>query len=178
MRPILRMLPWVLLTTMCAACQVQLDDLQDDAQDALEEVRTRAIELGELSAEELRDLWAMEYKTVEMTTADLDSLDERLNALAARGESPAAFDRRCIAPGCVAHRSNTPGMLPLRTLAAARFTALGATRHFHHGLLGKDRWEAYHVSEDGERQVFFFQRRKSKAIAYLTNLLKVGAITF
>ena len=124
MRPILRMLPWVLLTTMCAACQVQLDDLQDDAQDALEEVRTRAIELGELSAEELRDLWAMEYKTVEMTTADLDSLDERLNAL------------------------------------------------------GKDRWEAYHVSEDGERQVFFFQRRKSKAIAYLTNLLKVGAITF
>ena len=114
----------VLLTTMCAACQVQLDDLQDDAQDALEEVRTRAIELGELSAEELRDLWAMEYKTVEMTTADLDSLDERLNAL------------------------------------------------------GKDRWEAYHVSKDGERQVFFFQRRKSKAIAYLTNLLKVGAITF
>ncbi len=124
MRPIVRLLPWVLLTTMCAACQVQLDDLQDDAQDALEAVRTQAIELGELSAEELRDLWAMEYKTVEMTTADLDSLDERLNAL------------------------------------------------------GKDRWEAYHVSKDGERQVFFFQRRKSKAIAYLTNLLKVGAITF
>ena len=88
MRPILRLLPWVLLTMMCSACEVQFDDLQDDAQDALEEVRTRAIELGELSAEELRDLWAMEYKTVEMTTADLDSLDARLNALAARGESP------------------------------------------------------------------------------------------
>lgn len=110
--------------TMSAACQLQLDDFQDDAQDAIDDVRAQAIELGELSAEELRDLWAMEYKTIEMTTSDLESLDERLNAL------------------------------------------------------GQDRWEAYHVSEDGEHRVFYFQRRKSKAIAYLTNLLKVGAITF
>ncbi len=114
----------MLLTMASAACEVQLDDLQDDAQDALEEVRTQAIELGELSAEELRDLWAMEYKTVEMTGDDLESLDERLNAL------------------------------------------------------GQDRWEVYHVSEDGERQVFYFQRRKSKAIAYLTNLLRAGTIAF
>lgn len=66
----------------------------------------------------------MEYKTVEMTTADLESLDDRLD------------------------------------------------------VLGRDRWEVYHVSEDGEHQVFYFQRRMSKAIVCLANLLRVGAITF
>ena len=33
-----------------------------------------------------------------------------LRRLAARGESPAAFERRCIPPGCVASRSNTAGI--------------------------------------------------------------------
>ncbi len=58
-----------------------------------------------------------------------------VSTLAARGESPAAFDRRCIPPGCVAPRSNTAGMLPRRALPDGRITALGATRDFHRGLL-------------------------------------------
>ena len=40
--------------------------------------------------------------------------DEFRACLAARGESPAAFDRRCIPPGCVAPRSHTAGMFPRR----------------------------------------------------------------
>src|SRR5438876_6855770 len=82
--------------------------------------------------------------------------------LAARGESPAAFGWRCIPAGCVAPRSNTPGIAPHRaqdarwgprpTLVApfprgphgadcapwgggGRIAALGATLDFHHGLL-------------------------------------------
>ena len=54
---------------------------------------------------------------------------------AARGESPAAVDRRCIPPGGVAPRSNTAGMLPRHALPIGRITGLGATRDFHHGLL-------------------------------------------
>ena len=38
------------------------------------------------------------------------------NNLVARGESPAAFGRRCIPPGGVAPRSNTPGILTRRAL--------------------------------------------------------------
>ncbi|PYQ92796.1 MAG: hypothetical protein DMF97_21150, partial [Acidobacteria bacterium] len=67
---------------------------------------------------------------------------------AARGESLAAFDGRCIpapphgaqsAPwgpraGCVAPRSHTPGMLGRRALPAGRLARLGATPDFHHGL--------------------------------------------
>src|SRR5437867_8270664 len=82
---------------------------------------------------------------------------------AARGESPAAFGRRCIPAGCVAPRSNTPGIAPHRAQDArwgprsalvapfrrgphgadcalwgggGRIAALGATLDFHHGLLG------------------------------------------
>ena len=55
--------------------------------------------------------------------------------LAARGESPAAFGRRCIPPGGVAPRSNTPGILTRRALPSGRIAALGATPDFHHGLL-------------------------------------------
>src|SRR5947207_4267612 len=67
---------------------------------------------------------------------------------AARGESLAAFDERCIpAPpqrGCrvgdpgaggVAPPSNTPGILSRRALPAGRLARLGATPDFHHGLL-------------------------------------------
>jgi hypothetical protein len=57
--------------------------------------------------------------------------------LTARGESPAAFGRRCIPPGCVAPRSNTPGILTRRALPSGRIAALGATPDFHHGLLTK-----------------------------------------
>src|SRR5437867_196481 len=85
--------------------------------------------------------------------------------LAARGESLAAFDRRCIpAPpqrGCrvrdpgaggVAPPSNTPGIatpprkpraagapaLGRRALPAGRLARLGATPDFHHGLVRRD----------------------------------------
>jgi S-disulfanyl-L-cysteine oxidoreductase SoxD len=58
-------------------------------------------------------------------------------ALAARGETPAAFGRRCIPAGCVAPRSNTPGILARRALPAGRIAALGATLDFHHGLLAQ-----------------------------------------
>src|SRR5947207_11665493 len=99
-------------------------------------------------------------------------------SLAARGETPAAFGRRCIPPppqrgcrvggpgaGCVAPRSNTPGIAPHRAQHArwgprsalvaplcrgphgadcapwggtsGRIAALGATLEFHHGLLGR-----------------------------------------
>src|SRR2546425_7356231 len=56
------------------------------------------------------------------------------NDLAARGESLAAFDGRCIPAGCVAPRSNTPGILGRRALPAGRLARLGATPDFHHGL--------------------------------------------
>src|SRR5436309_9743931 len=55
--------------------------------------------------------------------------------LAARGESLAAFDGRCIPAGCVAPRSHAPGMLGRRALPAGRLARLGATPDFHHGLL-------------------------------------------
>ncbi|MDP7672704.1 MAG: hypothetical protein QGF21_12245, partial [Vicinamibacterales bacterium] len=55
--------------------------------------------------------------------------------LAARGESAAAFDRRCILPGGVAHRSNTPGILSLRALPGGRLNGLGAARRSHRRLL-------------------------------------------
>src|SRR6266516_6951431 len=83
--------------------------------------------------------------------------------LTARSETPAAFGRRCIPAGCVAPRSNTPGIAPHRAQDArwgprsalvtplhrgphgadcapwggtsGRIAALGATLEFHHGLL-------------------------------------------
>ena len=61
---------------------------------------------------------------------------EAFERLAARGESLAAFDGRCIPSGCVAPPSNTPGILGRRALLAGRPARLGATPDFHHGLLG------------------------------------------
>src|SRR2546425_13124389 len=55
--------------------------------------------------------------------------------LAARGESLAAFDGRCIPAGCVAPRSNTAGILGRRALPAGRLARLRATPDFHHGPL-------------------------------------------
>src|SRR6266850_4214549 len=60
-------------------------------------------------------------------------------SLTARGESLAAFDGRCIPAGCVAPRSNTPGILGRRALPSARLARLGATPDFHHGLLNPKR---------------------------------------
>ena len=101
-----------------------MNDLRGRAQDVIEGARTRAQELRELSAEELQEIWAIEYKTLEVTHTDFVALDEQLNAL------------------------------------------------------GQERWECYHVSEDGDDKVFYFKRRKSNAIANLTNLLRVGSIAF
>src|SRR5712692_5252082 len=56
-------------------------------------------------------------------------------ALAARGESLAAFDERCIPASGVAPPSNTPGILSRRALPAGRLARLGATPDFHRGLL-------------------------------------------
>ena len=66
-----------------------------------------------------------------------------LAARGARGESPAAFDRRCIPQrlrwASRSAGSHTAGIFPRRALywpnAASITTSLGATRHFHHGLL-------------------------------------------
>ena len=125
MQKTLTLVPLCLVLAMSVGCrEAPLDHLQSGAQDVIEGARTRAQEFGELSAEELREIWAIEYKTVEVTHADLTTLDEQLNAL------------------------------------------------------GEDRWDCYHVSQDGERKVFYFKRRKSNAIAHLTNLLRFGAIAF
>jgi hypothetical protein len=59
----------------------------------------------------------------------------RIPTLAARGESPTAFGRRCIPADCVAPPSNIPDILGRRALLAGRLAALGATPDFHHGLL-------------------------------------------
>jgi uncharacterized protein len=55
--------------------------------------------------------------------------------LTARGETPAAFGRRCIPADCVAPPSHIPDMLGPRALSSGRLAALGATPDFHHGLL-------------------------------------------
>src|SRR5438876_4983419 len=63
------------------------------------------------------------------------------SALTARGETPAAFGRRCIPADCVAPPSNIPDILGRRALSSGRLAGLGATPDFHHGLLiGARRW--------------------------------------
>ncbi len=44
--------------------------------------------------------------------------------------------------------------------------------------LGRERWECYHVSDNGQGRVFYFKRNRSNVTAYLTDLLKLGAIAF
>lgn len=113
------------LIAISVGCQeAPLNDLKEGAQEVIEDARTKAKELGELSAEELQEIWAIEYKTIKVKQSDLAALDEQLNEL------------------------------------------------------GQERWDCYHVSEDGQGKVFYFKRGKSNAIAYLTNLLRVGSIAF
>src|SRR5712691_2078330 len=73
--------------------------------------------------------------TAAVTIMLATALEMGQRALAARGESPAAFDGRCIPGGCVAPPSNTPGILGRRALPAGRLARLGATPDFHRGLL-------------------------------------------
>lgn len=108
-----------------AGCQqAPLDDLRGGAQEVLDDARNRVEAIGELSTEELREIWAIEYRTVVVADADMAMLDERLNAL------------------------------------------------------GQERWDCYHVSEEEDGTVFYFKRRKSNALAHLTNVLRLGAIAF
>src|SRR6059036_1811875 len=72
-----------------------------------------------------------------------------LLAVAARGETPPAFGRRCIPADCVAPPSNIPDILSRRAFSrgphgadcapwggsAGSLAGLGATPEFHHGLL-------------------------------------------
>src|SRR6266850_4057002 len=80
--------------------------------------------------------------------------------LAARGESLAAFDGRCIPAGCVAPRSNTPGILGRRALPSGRLARLGATPDFHHGLL---------TAETAEIAETYFSLRAPRALRFLSS---------
>src|SRR5207247_9048062 len=77
----------------------------------------------------------------------------RVARLTARGETAAAFGRRCIpapphraekravgapAADCVAPPSNILDILGRRALSSGRLAVLGATPDFHHGLLELD----------------------------------------
>ena len=50
-----------------------------------------------------------------------------VTGLAARGETPPAFGRRCIPADCVAPPSNILDILSRRALSAGRLAALGAS---------------------------------------------------
>ena len=113
------------VTALSVGCQqAPLSDLRGEAQEAIEGARIKADELRDLSAEELQELWAIEYTSLHVPYVDLGQVDEQLNEM------------------------------------------------------GRERWECYHVSEDGQGRVFYFKRNRSNATTYLTNLLKLGAIAF
>ena len=44
--------------------------------------------------------------------------------------------------------------------------------------LGKERWDCFHVSEDREGRVLYLKRRKTNAVRYLTDLLRLGSWAF
>ena len=75
-------IPLCAVLALAAACNdASLTDLRGDAQDVLDEARNRAQEIGELSADEMSEIWAIEYRTLLVSDADLGTLDEQLNAL-------------------------------------------------------------------------------------------------
>ncbi len=115
----------VSVAALSVGCQeAPVRDLRGEAQEVIEAARRRAGELRELSAEELRELWAMEYTSLEVAQADLSRVDELLNEM------------------------------------------------------GQERWDCYHVGEDGQGRVFYFKRTKTHAATYLTNLLRLGSVAF
>ena len=62
----------VCVTTLSLGCeQAPVSDVREGVQEVIEDARTRADELRELSAEELQDLWAIEYRSLQVTNADL-----------------------------------------------------------------------------------------------------------
>lgn len=75
-------IPLLAVLALAPGCrEASLDDLRGDAQDVLYEARNRAQAIGELSADEISELWAIEYRTLLVPRADLGTLDEQLNAL-------------------------------------------------------------------------------------------------
>ena len=119
---LISLLPVLVLAAGCR--EASLDDLRGEAQDVLDEARNRAQALGELSADEMSEVWAIEYRTLLVPNADLGTLDEQLN------------------------------------------------------VLGQERWECYHVSDEVQGKMFYFQRPKSTAITNLTQLLRLGSVVF
>ena len=61
--------------------QPRLDDVREDTAEVIESARTRAGELRELSAEELQDLWAIEYTSLTLSHADIADVDDLLNEM-------------------------------------------------------------------------------------------------
>ena len=56
------------LIAISVGCQeAPLNDLKEGAQEAIEDARTKAKELRELSAEELQEIWAIEYKLLPVS---------------------------------------------------------------------------------------------------------------
>ena len=118
-------IPLLAVLVLAAGCrEASLDDLRGDAQDVLDGARNRAQAIGELSADELSEIWAIEYRTLLVPHADLGTLDETLN------------------------------------------------------VLGRERWECYHVSDEPQGKMFYFKRPKSTAVANLTHLLRLGTFVF
>ena len=58
-----------------------VDDFRDDARGVIDQARGRAEVVAQLSAEELRELWAIEYRTLVVPKRDLGDVDEFLNEL-------------------------------------------------------------------------------------------------
>jgi hypothetical protein len=120
-----RLVPVFLLLASTVACEeAQLDDFKKEAQEAMEEAKIKAKELGQLSEEEIQKIWSVEYKSIRIENTDLPTLDEKLNEL------------------------------------------------------GQERWECYHVAEDGQERILFLRRRASTAFRYLGDLLRLGALVF
>ena len=82
-----------------------------------------------------------------------DGLGDRDPRLAARGESPAAFDRRCIPPDYVASRSNTAGILPRRACQTGASPVSVRRGTFNHGLLGDEPRHAELRADHRQRKV-------------------------
>lgn len=72
----------VVVAAFSVGCQeTPVRDLREDAQEVIEGARMRAGDLRDLSAEELRELWAIEYTSLEVARADLSRVDELLNEM-------------------------------------------------------------------------------------------------
>ena len=72
----------VVAATLSVGCQgVQVPDFRGGAEEVIEDARTRAGDLRELSAEELREFWAIEYTSLEVAQTDLSRVDELLNEM-------------------------------------------------------------------------------------------------